>query len=144
MYRNTPPAIHLKDYRPSEFLVDRVALHFDLYLETTRVDATLELRRNPASVRGDGDLRLHGEMLELERIAIDGRDLAPVEYRIEPESLTLHRVPGRFRLETRVRIHPVQNTALEGLYLSDDMLCTQCEANGIRIFSINGIFLQGA
>jgi len=132
MYRNTPSAVYLKDYHPSEFLVDRVDLHFDLDPETTRVDATLELRRNPAAVRGDGDLRLQGEMLELERIAIDGRDLAPVEYRVEPESLTLHRVPDRFRLESRVRIHPVQNTALEGLYLSGDMLCTQCEAEGFR------------
>ncbi len=132
MYRNTPPTIHLKDYRPPEFLIDRVDLRFDLDPDTTRVTALLELRRNPASVRGDGDLRLDGEQLELEHVAIDGRALPPAEYRTEPEALVLHRVPDRFRLETRVRIHPVLNTALEGLYQSGDLLCTQCEAEGFR------------
>ncbi len=44
----------------------------------------------------------------------------------------MHRVPDRFRLQTRVRVHPSRNTALEGLYLSGDMLCTQCEAEGFR------------
>jgi aminopeptidase N len=132
MYPNTPRSVYLKDYRPPEYLIEEVDLCFDLDARSTRVEARLELRRNPAAMRGDGDLQLHGEMLELERIAIDGRDLAPVEYRLESQRLTLHRVPDRFRLETRVRIYPEQNTALEGLYLSGDMLCTQCEAEGFR------------
>lgn len=132
MYRNTPRPVHLKDYRPSEFLVDSVDLHFDLDPETSRVEAVLALRRNPASVRGDGNLALQGEMLALEGVAIDGRDLAPSEYRVEPESLILHRVPDHFRLYTRVLIRPSENTALEGLYVSGEMLCTQCEAEGFR------------
>ncbi len=132
MYRNTPRTVHLKDYRPPEFLVDALHLHFDLDPETTLVEARLEVRRNPAAVRGDGDLRLSGEMLELEWVAIDGRDLSPSGYRVESELLVVHRVPDRFRLQTRVRIHPSRNTALEGLYLSGDMLCTQCEAEGFR------------
>ena len=44
----------------------------------------------------------------------------------------MQRVPDRFRLSTRVRIHPARNTALEGLYQSGDLLCTQCEAEGFR------------
>ena len=71
MYRNTPSAVHLRDYRPPEFLSDRADLRFDLDVETTRVEATLELRRNPAAVRGDGDLRLQGELLELDVEAVD-------------------------------------------------------------------------
>jgi len=132
MYRNTPHTVHLEDYRPPEFLVDRVDLHFELDPDATLVEAVLELRRNPAAVRGDGDLKLHGETLVLERVVIDGRDLAPSEYRVDSESLILHRVPDRFRLHTRVRIYPARNTALEGLYVSGDMLCTQCEAEGFR------------
>jgi len=132
MYRSTPPAIKLKDYRPPEFLIDRVDLTFDLDAERTRVDAVLELRRNPAAVRGDGDLRLDGEMLDLERVAIDGRALTPAEYLVEAESLRIRRVPDRFRLQTRVSVHPSLNTALEGLYISGGMLCTQCEAEGFR------------
>jgi aminopeptidase N len=132
MYRNTPKAIRLEDYRPPEFLIDRADLRFELSPEQTVVDSALELRRNPAAVRGDGDLRLDGELLELARVSIDGRLLTPSDYRHQADALVLHRVPDRFRLHTRVHIHPASNTALEGLYVSGDMLCTQCEAEGFR------------
>jgi aminopeptidase N len=132
MYRSTPSVVRLEDYQPPEFLIDRVDLRLELDPETTVVTSALELRRNPAATRGGGDLRLDGELLELERIAVNGLTLKPAEYRLEGDSLTLHRVPDRFRLETRVRVHPSRNTALEGLYQSGDMLCTQCEAEGFR------------
>ncbi|MBK1716877.1 aminopeptidase N [Thiocystis violacea] len=132
MYRDTPHPVHLKDYQPPEFLIDRVDLRFELDPERTRVESRLALRRNPAATRGNGDLCLHGEQLDLEQVAINGHVLSASEYRLDPRTLTLHRVPDRFTLETRVRIHPNLNTALEGLYQSGDMLCTQCEAEGFR------------
>jgi aminopeptidase N len=132
MYRTTPPETHLKDYRPPEFLIEQVALRFDLDVDQTDVAAELWLYRNPAATRGDGDLRLDGEQLELLEITLDGRALPPSQYRLDEHSLTVHRVPDRFRLWTRVRISPRANTALEGLYQSGDMLCTQCEAEGFR------------
>ena len=73
MYRTTPPVIRLKDYRPPEFLIDQVDLRFDLDLDETLVEAELSLRRNPAATRGNGDLRLDGEQLQLMEIALDGR-----------------------------------------------------------------------
>jgi aminopeptidase N len=132
MYRETPHPIHLKDYRPPEFLIDRVELRFELDPELTRIESRLALRRHPAATRGDGCLHLHGEHLKLTQVAIDGHVLTPAEYRVDAEELTLHRVPDRFTLETRVEIHPSLNTALEGLYQSGDLLCTQCEAEGFR------------
>jgi len=132
MYRDAPHPTRLEDYRPPEFLIDQVDLHFDLGLDLTRVAAELTVRRNPAATRGDGSLTLHGEQLALDLVAIDGHRLTPAEYRLDAESLTLLRVPDRFRLQTQVRIHPAQNTALEGLYQSGEMLCTQCEAEGFR------------
>ncbi len=132
MYRDTPHPVRLEDYRPPEFLIDHVDLRFELDTDLTYVDAALTLRRNPAATRGDGTLRLHGEQLKLEQVKIDGLALTPAEYRVETDSLTLHRVPDRFRLGTRVHIHPNLNTALEGLYQSGQMLCTQCEAEGFR------------
>jgi len=132
MYRDAPHPIRLEDYRPPEFLIDRVDLRFDLDPDLTRVAADLQVRRNPAATRGDGSLTLHGEQLELDRVSIDGYPLTPAEYRVDAESLTLQRVPDRFLLQTRVHIHPAGNTALEGLYQSGEMLCTQCEAEGFR------------
>ncbi|MGB5737540.1 MAG: aminopeptidase N, partial [Thiohalocapsa sp.] len=124
MYRTTPPVIRLNDYRPPEFLIDQVDLRFDLDLEETLVEAELSLRRNPAATRGTGDLRLDGEQLQLLEVALDGRVMPPAEYQVQDDALIVHRVPDRFRLRTRVRIEPKANTALEGLYVSGDMLCT--------------------
>lgn len=132
MYRDDPRPTRLEDYRPPEFLIDRVDLRFELDPELTRVSADLQIRRNPAATRGDGSLTLDGEQLILEQLAIDGHPLTPAEYREAPESLTIHRVPDRFALSTRVAIRPALNTALEGLYQSGDLLCTQCEAEGFR------------
>ncbi len=132
MYRDAPRPTRLEDYRPPEFLIDRVDLRFELDPELTRVETELAIRRNPAAVRGEGCLTLHGEQLVLEELSLDGHRLTPAEYREDTESLTVHRVPDRFRLTTRVLIRPALNTALEGLYQSGDLLCTQCEAEGFR------------
>jgi len=132
MYRTTPPVIRLDDYRPPEFLIDRVDLTLELDADQTWVDAALSLRRNPAATRGDGDLKLDGEQLELDAISLNDRPLTPAEYQTGEDHLLVHRVPDRFRLRTKVRLNPRVNTALEGLYVSGDMLCTQCEAEGFR------------
>ncbi len=132
MYRDAPHATRLADYRPPEFLIEHVALRFALDAELTRVEACLDIRRNPAATRGDGSLTLDGEQLELEWIAIDGHPLTGAEYAVEGETLRVHRVPDRFQLTTRVHVYPSRNTALEGLYQSGEMLCTQCEAEGFR------------
>ncbi|MBK1705330.1 aminopeptidase N [Halochromatium glycolicum] len=132
MYRTTPPVTRLSDYQPPEFLIDDVSLRLELDAEQTAVDAELSLRRNPAATRGNGDLRLDGEHLALEAISLNGRALTPAEYQLEDDHLLVHRVPDRCRLQTRVRINPAENTALEGLYVSGGMLCTQCEAEGFR------------
>ena len=132
MLRETPQPIYLKDYRPPRFLIDNVDLCFELDDADTRVHSRMELRRNPAADTGDGSLRLDGEQLELLAISVNGQSLDAQAYRLDAEGLTLPAVPDRFRLETEVLIHPAANTALEGLYRSGPMLCTQCEAEGFR------------
>ncbi len=132
MVHISPTPIRLLDYSPPEYLIDQVDLAFQLGAEETLVEAILDLRRNPAAARSHGGLRLDGEQLELESIALDGQALTADDYAVDAESLTLFQVPDRCRLRTRVRIHPDRNTALEGLYLSNGMLCTQCEAEGFR------------
>jgi aminopeptidase N len=128
----SPRAIRLADYRPPAFLVDAVRLQVDLRDRGTRVRAELDLRRNPALGSTEGALRLDGERLALRAIALDGRPLGPGEYAVDDESLTVHSVPDAFCLHTEVEIVPEDNTALEGLYTSGAMYCTQCEAEGFR------------
>ncbi len=132
MLRETPQPIRLSDYRPPEFLIDRVALRFLLDEEETLVRARLDLRRNPAAESASPDLRLVGEKLELLDLCLDGRPLEPEQYRTDAEGLTLIGVPDAFYLESEVRIRPQENTALEGLYKVGGLFCTQCEPEGFR------------
>src|SRR5579872_3512167 len=109
MRTDTPQPIHLADYRAPDFLVSEVGLDFDLSPGATRVKAKLAVRRN-----GDHDrpLKFNGERLKLISVAVDGRALAPGEYELDQEFLTIAAPPGAFSLETEVEINPEANKAL--------------------------------
>ncbi len=70
--------------------------------------------------------------MKLISVALDGKALAAGEYRLDAKSLTVPSVPDNFMLETVCEIAPAANTALEGLYQSSGIFCTQCEAEGFR------------
>jgi aminopeptidase N len=125
--------IYLKDYQSPFYLIDKVDLHVDLFDQHTLVTAKLWLRLNPKGVdQSPGFLRLDGEQLELMSIAVDEQTLDKQQYQQTEESLTLLQPTAEFVLTTQVRIKPQQNTSLEGLYCSNGMFCTQCEAEGFR------------
>jgi aminopeptidase N len=126
-----PQPTYLKDYRPPDYRIEHVDLSFSLDPERTIVKARLSVRRAAHAVPG-APLLLNGEALELLRIAIDEDPLAPGEYELGPESLTLRRPPHDFMLDIETAISPEKNSALSGLYLSNGMFCTQCEAEGFR------------
>ncbi|MDG1204277.1 MAG: aminopeptidase N [Pseudomonadales bacterium] len=133
MKEGQPKAIALKDYKVPEYLIETTTLHVDLDEAETLVTATLQMSKNIDSEATSNQLVLDGgKGLDTRSISIDGRELLSNEYRIEQDSLTLFDVPDVFQLETRVAIKPQENTALEGLYKSGDMYCTQCEAEGFR------------
>jgi aminopeptidase N len=132
MKEGQPKAIHLKDYKVPPFLIGETELRVELGEDVTRIVARLKIQRNPESREGDIPLVLDGANMLLESVAIDGRELTSNEYGVTDEDLTLYDVPGEFAVETVVSIKPQDNTALEGLYKSGDMFCTQCEAEGFR------------
>ncbi|RIZ67867.1 MAG: aminopeptidase N [Methylococcales bacterium] len=135
MREANPQTIYLKDYTVPDFLISSVDLNFNLTEENTRVISRLTLTRNPASQTGDAPLVLLGENLTLVRVIIhDDEELTEADYQLTPDSLIIHSVPQHreFVLTIENTINPKANTALEGLYLSNGMLCTQCEAEGFR------------
>jgi aminopeptidase N len=127
-----PEPIRLADYRPHDWLVDQVELDFRLGEAGTEVAARLALRRNPAADDGSKPLVLDGQELELLSLAADGEALGANRYSVTEDQLTIEGLPAACTLETRVRIHPERNTALEGLYVSNGNFCTQCEPEGFR------------
>jgi aminopeptidase N len=132
MRTETPQIVRLEDYRPSDFLIDRVELDVRLHPHATRVTAVLALRPNPDG-RADAPLVLDGDELVLKAVALDGRSLPAAEYEATPQSLTLADPPRRpFTLTLETEIDPTGNTKLMGLYRSGGNYCTQCEAEGFR------------
>ncbi|ETD82361.1 aminopeptidase N [Rhodobacter capsulatus] len=121
----------LSDYKPYPFEIASVSLTFRLDPAATRVLATLDVTpRQPGA-----DMVLQGEDLTLISLSLDGRTLAPGDYLLDETGLVLPAAglpAGPFRLQTEVEIAPAANTALEGLYMSNGMYCTQCEAEGFR------------
>ena len=126
-----PSAIHLKDYRKPDYLVETVDLRFDLNEGETTVHSRLQVQRREG-VADNAALVLDGQELELLSVRVDeiARELATLE--LTDDTLTLTDLPARFMLEIETRIRPEQNTKLEGLYKSGTMYCTQCEAEGFR------------
>ena len=122
----TAKKIHLRDYRPPAYLVEDTRLTFRLHPTATRVRSKIRFRPNPDS---PGPFFLHGEGLKPIRTLIDGEEVTP---KITPEGLTLDVPACPFTFESEVEINPSANTALEGLYISNGMYCTQCEAEGFR------------
>ncbi|HAA46165.1 MAG: aminopeptidase N [Halomonas sp. 54_146] len=126
-----PQPVYLSDYQPPAYRVTHTELTFDLDPAATRVKARLLMERH-AEADANAPLVLNGEHLTLISLAIDATPLDASAYELDDEVLRIAQVPERFVLESEVEIAPQENTALEGLYQSNGMYCTQCEAEGFR------------
>ena len=128
------PAKRRLDYRPPPFLVAAVELEFDLDPEATFVRTTFGFRRNPEAATADREaaLVLDGEQQDDIEVTLDGRALDAGEFVLGPGTLTLAHPPEAGTLSLRSRIAPARNIALEGLYVSSGVFCTQCEPEGFR------------
>ena len=130
-------AVRRLDYRPPVYLVEAVELTFELDPTATFVTASLSFRRNPAAHAGDGagtnpPFVLDGEGQQDLTVALDDVAVARERYTLTDAGLTLHDPPASGQLTLRSRISPAANTALEGLYVSSGVYCTQCEPEGFR------------
>ncbi len=128
--------VRLADYAPPAHLVDSIALTFRLDPAATRVRAEIALRPNPArAADAPLDLRLDGRNLRLISAAIDGEPLPQNALAVDEEGLVVPAAllpAGQFVWTCETEISPEANTALEGLYMSNGIYSTQCEAQGFR------------
>ncbi len=130
---NSARPVRLRDYTPYPYSVRGIELDFSLDGETTLVHSRLRLERRSGLSDPTAPLKLDGRDLELLEIRLNGRkrELGK-DADLERGSLVLPGAGPTPLVETLVRLHPAQNRALSGLYLSRGILCTQCEAEGFR------------
>ena len=145
-----PVEIFRTDYRPLRYIVNKIHLDFVLEPGKTTVTADMFVDANPNYPRqdknGGGDcqdeaaaeeelLVLDGQETDVSlwSISVDDRALERgVDYELEPGKLILKRPRPGSKIRTVVTIIPESNTILEGLFKTDGLYCTQCEADGFR------------
>ena len=120
------PIIQRADYRPPDWRIETVALEFDLGLAATQVTARLEIVRNGEHNR---PLKLDSDGVLPQTLSIDG---LPTNWRSEGDQVVVDLHGERATLTLTTQIAPETNTQLMGLFASNGMLCTQCEAEGFR------------
>lgn len=123
--------VYLKDYKPSPFLIDEIDLTVDLFDLETKVTSKLKVKRNPNGEKAN-DLFLNGEEIKFVSATLNGKKLSSGDYLLESEGLTIKNVPDSFVLEILNLTNPAENKALDGLYKSGKMFCTQNEPEGFR------------
>ena len=132
MRSDTGQVFRLEDYRPSDYLIPRTSLTFRLAPENTIVTAELTIERRDG-VAGGVHLVLDGDELVLASLKIDGRELDASAYQATPERLAIKPPDARtFVLSIETVLAPSRNEQLMGLFLSNKVYCTQCEAEGFR------------
>src|SRR5688572_27080971 len=124
-----PLLIRRADYAPFPWLVPEIALAFDLGLERTRVRSALTVQRN-AKAPATATIRLNGDGLVPLEVVVDGQAIN--SWSLDGDDLLVPLTEDTHHIEITTEIDPSANTQLMGLYASNGMLCTQCEAEGFR------------
>ena len=132
--------IRLADYQPPAFTVKHHELKFELQNHGEVVVSHVQkiVRSQPShdesgwELPQDKHVALHAEHLAFDLIEIDGKALTAEDYNYDGARLLLKNVADSFNLHTVVRLKPDDNKELSGLYRSNGIYCTQCEAEGFR------------
>jgi aminopeptidase N len=124
--------IKLQDYKAPEYDIKSIALDVNLDDDKTIVIAIIEFLPNQHTIN-DKPLVLNGDELVLKSLLLNGQPLSADDYHITPQALTLKKPPKQpFKLTIETQLDPEANTQLMGLYRSNGVYCTQCEAEGFR------------
>jgi aminopeptidase N len=124
--------VRLEDYRPPDYLIDAVELDVRLAPEAARIASRLTIRRRDGTAPCT-PLTLDGDKLVLSGLMLNGIPLLDSAYEAHSDRLTIHSPPEEpFHLDIATEVNPSANTALMGLYRSNGVYTTQCEAEGFR------------
>ena len=131
------------DYKPLFWVTKETFLEFIIFDQHTIVRSQIIYQKNKYQNVSDFNLDSHLEL--------NGVDLITTKFQLitdknPPKDIKIHNlkktdeniiipVPSHsyfVKTVSEVKIYPLSNSSLEGLYQSNNMLCTQCEAEGFR------------
>ena len=122
--------IKLSDYKAYPYEINNIFLDIYIYLNYVKIVSEYIIKRKS---KNKEPLLFKGIGIEIESIEIEERSLLSGDYRIENNNLIIDTQEfNSFKLKIISTINPYINTSLEGLYESNNILTTQCEAEGFR------------
>ncbi|MBE8215012.1 MAG: aminopeptidase N [Endozoicomonadaceae bacterium] len=129
----TSKMIYLKDYQQPAYWIKKTDLVFDLNQKHTQVTSTLHIVLNEFKpITTLPVLILDGKDLILKSVRINHEILSDTEYEEIADKLKIQPTEKQFYITIVTELAPHENTTLEGLYQSNGIYCTQCEAEGFR------------
>lgn len=124
--------IKISEYKPPSHTIEKIDLKFELSETKTVVTAKIVGHGNNHFEDESSPLKLNGESQNLISLELDGVALYGSDFELNDGILKLDVPTERFELIVTSEINPSNNKALEGLYLSEGIFCTQCEPEGFR------------
>ena len=122
----------LSEYLPPSYSIEKIDLKFELSETATIVTARLVGHKNAGSEDQNSILKLNGENQRLVSLKLNETFLNNDDFELDGGVLTFKVSANDFQVIVVSEINPSDNKALEGLYLSDGIFCTQCEPEGFR------------
>lgn len=119
--------IYRKDYTPPSFEIESINLNIDLFDDNAIITNEMLIKKHSGK-----SIELLGEQITLLELKINDKLLNEKNYKIKKNSLIINTDLKNFKLTIKNKIKPQENTELSGLYCSNNIFCTQCEAEGFR------------
>ena len=128
--------VKLEDYKVFDYEIPEIFLDFVIKKNFVNVTTKLKLVKKNKNTR---NLILDGTDILIKKIFIDDSLLEEEEdYKQQKNNLKIKNIKkDNFLLKIEGRIKPKENTSLLGMYESNGMITTQCEAEGFRRISFH-------
>ena len=132
---NISKYVKLEDYKVFDYEIPEIFLDFVIKKNAVNVTTKLKLVKKNKNTR---NLILDGTDILIKKIFIDDSLLEEEYYKQQKNNLKIKNInKDNFLLKIEGIINPKENTSLLGMYESNGIITTQCEAEGFRRISFH-------
>ncbi len=122
--------VELSDYKTPDFLIPNISLNFIIEKNFVKVISEYTIVKKNLKAKY---LILKGADIKLINLLVDNKKLSSDKFKLKEDRLIINFIDrNTFNLKIESLINPKINTSLLGLYESNNILTTQCEAEGFR------------
>ena len=122
--------INLSDYKTFDYTIPEIYINFIIENKEVKVISEYKLIKENKNANL---LKLKGDKIKIISIFLDNEELNKNKYELKNNNLIIKSINKRvFTLRITSLIEPKSNNSLQGMYESNGIITTQCEAEGFR------------